>query len=190
MNQNASNPDFRTPPHLGFAAWSGTGKTTLLCKLIPLLVAKGLKVALIKHAHHDFDIDHPGKDSFELRRAGAERVLIASRRRSALMVENPTETEPELEHLLIQARGEETDLILVEGFKHEAFPKIELHRPEVGKPLLCTEDRNIIAVATTATAVVPAHLPRLLLDDVDTIATFVSEWRQEQRHHSDRRRQS
>lgn len=180
MNQDTRTPDLRAPPHLGFAAWSGTGKTTLLRKLIPLLVARGLKIALIKHAHHDFDIDHPGKDSYELRKAGAERVLITSRRRSALMVEHPAETEPDLGQLLIQAQGEDTDLILIEGFKHLAFPKIELHRPEVGKPLLCAEDRSIIAVATTATAIIPPHLPRLLLDDVDSIAAFVGTWLQEQ----------
>lgn len=178
MIQKTSAPNLSFPPHLGFAAWSGTGKTTLLCQLIPVLVASGLKIALIKHAHHDFDIDHPGKDSFELRKAGAERVLIASRRRHALMVENPSETEPELSDLLRQVHDDTTDLILVEGFKHVAYPKIELHRPEVGKPLLCVEDRNIIAVATTATAIVPTHLPRLPLDDVHAIATFILEWQQ------------
>lgn len=163
-------------PLLGFAAWSGAGKTTLLTQILPVLRESGLEIALIKHAHHHFDIDHPGKDSYELRQAGAGQVLVASSRRIALMVENPTgrEIEPVLSDLIARIDPRRADLILVEGFKREAIPKIEIHRPALGKPLLCTDDPNIIAVATDRPEVVPTGTPTLPLDDVRRIAAFIA----------------
>lgn len=170
-------PQDASIPLLGFAAWSGAGKTTLLTRLLPVLRASGLEIALIKHAHHHFDIDHPGKDSYELRQAGAGQVLVASSRRIALMVENRAgeESDPVLSELLGRIDPRRTDLILVEGFKREAIPKIEIHRPALGKPLLCTEDPDIIAVATDQPEVVPAGTRTLPLDDVQQIAAFIAE---------------
>ncbi|OBS10418.1 molybdopterin-guanine dinucleotide biosynthesis protein B [Acidihalobacter prosperus] len=158
-------------PVLGFAAWSGSGKTTLLARLLPLLRARGLRVAMIKHAHHDFDIDQPGKDSHTLRKAGAEQMLIASRRRWALMVESPDEREPELAELLAHLDPARADLVLVEGFKHEHFPKIEVHRAAVGKPLLYPDDPDIIAVVRDTR--LDTRLPQLDIDTPDTVAEFV-----------------
>lgn len=135
-------------PVLGFAAWSGTGKTTLLSQLIPLLSAKGLRVALVKHAHHSFDIDHPGKDSHTLRKAGAEMVVIASKHRIACVRETPeSQEEPALKALLAMIDTENIDLVLVEGFKTEDIPKVELHRACLNKPYLYPNDSNIIALA-------------------------------------------
>lgn len=159
---------------LGFAAWSGTGKTTLLRKLIPALCADGLRVGVVKHAHHSFDVDHPGKDSYMLRHAGAERVLIGSRTRWALMVEHAAEhAEPDLARLLAHMPGDGLDLILVEGFKHAAFPKVELHRSALGRPLLHPHDPSIIALASDAPIAQPADLPLLDLNDVAAMAAFV-----------------
>jgi len=139
----------KRPPLLGFVAWSGTGKTTLLTKLIPILSARDLQVGVIKHAHHHFDIDQPGKDSYVLREAGAKQTLIASRHRMAWIRETGDEQdEPLLADALNALDLEELDLILVEGFKHEHFPKIELHRPGLGKPLLFPDDKDIIAIAS------------------------------------------
>jgi len=136
-------------PILGFAAYSGTGKTTLLTKIIPLLKDKKIRLAVIKHAHHNFDVDHPGKDSFQLRKSGADMMLIASSKRWALMVENDiNEAEPSLASLVERLDTSSLDLILVEGFKHESFPKIELHRTAYNKDYLYPEDVSIIAVAT------------------------------------------
>jgi molybdopterin-guanine dinucleotide biosynthesis protein MobB len=136
-------------PLLGFCAYSGTGKTTLLTKLLPLLKKEGLRVGIVKHAHHRFDIDHPGKDSYELRKAGAEQMLVASRRRMALVMETgDQQTEPCLEDALAMLALEHLDLVLVEGFKQAAIAKIELHRPSLGKPLMYPEDRHIIAIAS------------------------------------------
>jgi len=136
-------------PIIGFAAFSGTGKTTLLEKLIPKLKNIGIRVSLIKHTHHKFDIDTPGKDSYRLRKAGAEQTLVASGQRWALMVEeNPPKKDPVLSELIGKLDHTKTDLILVEGFKHENIKKIELHRPSLDKPLLASDDPNIIAIAT------------------------------------------
>ncbi len=162
-------------PLIGFAAWSGAGKTTLLARLLPVLRDSGLEVAVIKHAHHHFDVDQPGKDSHVLRQAGAGQMLIASSRRMALMVENPAgqDSEPVLAELIGRIDPHRADLILVEGFKREPIPKIEIHRPRLGKPLLCTGDPNIIAVATDQPEVVPAGTPTLPLDDIPAIAGFI-----------------
>ncbi|MGQ0656853.1 MAG: molybdopterin-guanine dinucleotide biosynthesis protein MobB [Chromatiales bacterium] len=162
-------------PMIGFAAWSGTGKTTLLRKLLPLLRSHGLRVGVVKHAHHDFDIDVPGKDSDELRKAGATHVLVGSRKRWALVVETDLEQEPPLSALLCHIATDELDLILVEGMKHEPIPKIELHRPSVGRPLLCLRDRHIIAVAADAPVVAPGNLPVLDLNNPAAIAKFIIE---------------
>ncbi|HKQ31460.1 MAG TPA: molybdopterin-guanine dinucleotide biosynthesis protein B, partial [Burkholderiales bacterium] len=137
-------------PLLGIAAYSGTGKTTLLRQLLPLLRAHGLRVAIVKHAHHSFDTDIPGKDSYELRKAGATQMLVASRHRWALVAETGDDAEPNLEKLLSRLDHTNLDLVLVEGFKSERFRKIELHRPSLGNPLLHPLDQSIIAIATDA----------------------------------------
>ena len=160
-------------PVLGVAAFSGTGKTTLLKQLIPLLRARGLRVGVIKHTHHDFDVDRPGKDSYELRHAGADEMLLASGRRWALMVETGREGDPELSHLLTRMDHRNLDLVLVEGFKHEHFPKIELYRPGLGKPLLFPDDPDIIAVAADGPIGRETQLPLLDLNDPEEIAEFI-----------------
>ncbi|MBY5984484.1 molybdopterin-guanine dinucleotide biosynthesis protein B [Halomonas sp. DP8Y7-1] len=134
-------------PVLGIAAWSGTGKTTLLERIVPMLKGKGLRVSVIKHAHHRFDVDQPGKDSHRLRMAGAEPVLIASRARVAMMLETPEAEEADLQTLLAMVAPLKADLTLVEGFKDWPMPKLELHRAALGKPLLATEDPWVQAVA-------------------------------------------
>ncbi len=164
-----------TVPMVGFCAWSGTGKTTLLTRLLPLLVARGLKVAVVKHAHHSFDIDHPGKDSFELREAGASQILIASRTRMALITEfEDGRGEPSLADALSGLNMQGLDLILVEGFKHESYPKIELHRPELKKSLLFPDDSNIIAIASDSPILENRQLlPKLNLNNPQQIVQFI-----------------
>lgn len=161
---------------LGFAAFSGTGKTSLLLALIPLLKVRGLSVGMIKHAHHSFEVDKPGKDSFELRKAGAAKMLIASRRRWALMVDTPSQEEPELDHMLYYLPQENLDLVLVEGFKREPIPKIELHRTELGHPPLFPQDPHVIAIATDAPLDVNTDLPVLNLNDPQQILEFILYW--------------
>lgn len=164
-------------PILGFVAYSGTGKTTLLEQLIPELRAQGLRVALLKHAHHDFDIDIPGKDSYRLRKAGATQVMVASARRWALVNENDEcRDEPQLAELLQHLDPSRFDLLLVEGFKHENYPKIELWRSELAKPLLHPHDHHIIALACDREAAIEPAIPRLNLNDIATIAEFIAEW--------------
>ncbi|AMG04557.1 bifunctional molybdopterin-guanine dinucleotide biosynthesis adaptor protein MobB/molybdopterin molybdotransferase MoeA [Vibrio mimicus] len=169
-NQNPQRPNL---PLLGFAAYSGTGKTTLLEALLPKLTAAGLRIGLLKHAHHDFDVDKPGKDSYRLRKAGASQMLIASRNRHALMTETP-DAEAEFDYLLTRFDAEKLDVILVEGCKNIAFPKIELHRAEVGKPWLYPHDENIIAIAADET--VETALPQMHINDLDAIADFVLDY--------------
>lgn len=136
-------------PILGFSAHSGTGKTTLIEKLIPQLLAFNIRVALIKHSHHNFDIDQPGKDSYRLRKAGAAQTLVASKKRWALMVETAQKKgEPDLAELIGKIDYKSIDLILVEGFKHEAINKIALHRKSHTRSLDFLSDPNIIAIAT------------------------------------------
>lgn len=153
----------------GFAGYSGSGKTTLIEKLIPLLTVRGLKVSLIKHVHHDFDIDQPGKDSWRHRKAGCSEVLVTSDQRWALMHELRDEPEPGLEAHLRHLSP--CDLVLVEGFKKEPIPKLEIHRPAVCKPLLYPEDGQIVAVATDAKLAAP--LPLFDLNRPEKIAGFI-----------------
>lgn len=165
------NALLHNPPVLGIAAWSGTGKTTLLKQVLPVLREQGLRVGMLKHAHHEFDIDHPGKDSYELRKAGAQQMLVASSRRWALMVEAATTDDVSLWDMLAQLRREALDVILVEGFKHVRFPKLELHRAALGKPLLFPEDDTIIAVASDTP--VETLLPQLDINAPAAIAAFI-----------------
>ncbi|EMN7206412.1 bifunctional molybdopterin-guanine dinucleotide biosynthesis adaptor protein MobB/molybdopterin molybdotransferase MoeA [Vibrio parahaemolyticus] len=164
-------------PILGFAAYSGTGKTTLLESLLPKLTEAGLRIGMLKHAHHNFDVDKPGKDSYRLRKAGASQMLIASRNRFALMTETP-EAEAEFEYLLTRFDEDKLDVVLVEGCKNIAFPKIELHREEVGKPWLYPHDDNIIAIASDS-AELDSELPQMNINDLDAIAQFVLQYVQD-----------
>ena len=154
---------------LGLAGYSGSGKTTLLEKLIPLLVAQGLRIAVVKHAHHDFDIDQPGKDSYRQRKAGASEVLITSAHRWALMHELQNETEPTLEECC--ARLTPCDLVLVEGYKHADIPKLEVHRSRAGHEYLYPSDARIIAVVTDKKTALP--LPALDLNAPEGVAAFI-----------------
>ena len=153
----------------GIAGYSGSGKTTLLEKLIPQFTARGLTVSVIKHAHHGFDIDRPGKDSYRHRAAGASEVLLSCNDRWALMHERRDGSDVTLDELL--ARLAPCDLVLVEGFKQEPIPKLEVYRPENGKPPLFPERSDIVAVASNVT--LATSLPELALDDVAAIADFV-----------------
>ncbi|RPB36302.1 bifunctional molybdopterin-guanine dinucleotide biosynthesis protein MobB/molybdopterin molybdotransferase MoeA [Vibrio diabolicus] len=164
-------------PILGFAAYSGTGKTTLLEALLPKLTEAGLRIGMLKHAHHNFDVDKPGKDSYRLRKAGASQMLIASRNRYALMTETP-EAEAEFEYLLTRFDEDKLDVVLVEGCKNIAFPKIELHREDVGKPWLYPHDDNIIAIASDS-AELDSELPQMNINDLDAIAQFVLQYVQD-----------
>jgi len=158
----------------GLAGYSGSGKTTLLEALIPRLTAAGLSVSLIKHAHHRFDIDQPGKDSYRLREAGCSEVLLISEQRWVLMHELRGKPEPSLEEQI--ARFSECDLVLVEGFKDTPIPKLEVHRPSVGKPLIAGSGvETIVAVATDEPDVVSTltRLPVLDINDRDAIADFI-----------------
>jgi molybdopterin-guanine dinucleotide biosynthesis protein B len=164
-------------PHLagkavfGFAGYSGSGKTTLIEQLIPRLIGRGLRVSLIKHAHHDFDIDKPGKDSYRHRQAGAAEVLITCNSRYVLLHELRGAPEPTLaEHL---AHLSACDLVLVEGFKNDPIPKIEIHRPAHGRPLIYPENPYVVAVASDADLALPPPLSRLDLNDPDAVADFI-----------------
>jgi len=168
-------------PLLGFAAFSGTGKTTLLRKLIPELKRRGLRIAVVKHAHHNFDVDKPGKDSYELRKAGASPMLISSSRRTVIMIDNEIEEEPDLQQLLSHIPIEMIDMVLVEGFKQWPFAKIELHREETGKPLMYADDSNVIAIAHDRPANNPlkdTRIPQLDINNVESIADFVIQFKQ------------
>ena len=163
-------------PLLGIAAWSGTGKTTLLERLLPALRERGLRVAVIKHAHHAFDVDQPGKDSHRLRQAGAEPILVASRVRVALMMETPDREEADLAELIEMVRPQRPDLVLVEGFKAWPLPKLELYREAVGKPLRAAEDAWIVAVASDGTPDLPDDVERLDLNDPERLADWIAAW--------------
>jgi molybdopterin-guanine dinucleotide biosynthesis protein B len=155
---------------IGLAGWSGSGKTTLLVKLLPVLIARGRRVSTLKHAHHAFDVDQPGKDSYNHRQAGAHEVLISSARRWALMHELRADAEPTLAELVPHLSP--VDLVIVEGFKTENHPKLEVHRSTVGKPLLYPNDPHIVAIASDVDAADVA-LPSARLDDIEAIADLV-----------------
>jgi molybdopterin-guanine dinucleotide biosynthesis protein B len=154
---------------IGLAGWSGAGKTTLLTKLIPHLAAQGLRVSTIKHAHHDFDVDVPGKDSWRHREAGATEVLVASGRRWALMHELRGEPEPELPQLLLKLAP--VDLVIVEGFKTDRHRKIEVFRSANGKDLLFPNDPSIVGIATDAS--IDTKLRVAGLDDIAAVAEML-----------------
>jgi molybdopterin-guanine dinucleotide biosynthesis protein B len=151
---------------IGLAGWSGAGKTTLLAKLIPGIVARGLKVSTLKHAHHAFDVDQPGKDSHTHRMAGATEVLVASERRFALIHELRGEAEPRLPELL--ARLTPVDLVIIEGYKRDPHPKLEVFRAEIGKPLIHPDDPHVVAIASDV-PLPHAKVPRVALDDTAAI---------------------
>lgn len=158
----------------GFAGWSGSGKTTLVEQLIPRLTSRGLRVSLVKHAHHEFDIDVPGKDSYRHRAAGCQEVMVSSAKRWALMHE--LRGGAELDLMQAMARLSPCDLVLVEGYKQAAIPKLEVHRSLLLKPLLHPTDRNIIGLATDRPdAVAGRPLPVFALEAYDVLATFVEE---------------
>ena len=154
----------------GLAGWSGSGKTTLMVRLLPEITSRGLSVSTMKHAHHSFEIDSPGKDSWEHRTAGAREVLLTSTRRWVLMHENDDAPEPPVEELV--GRMTPVDLLLIEGFKTHDHPKVEVHRPALGKPLLCHEDAHVVAVASDA-GLAGLHIPVLDLNDAAAIAGFI-----------------
>lgn len=164
-------------PVLGVAAWSGTGKTTLLAQLLPRLRADGLVVGVIKHAHHSFDIDKPGKDSYQLRQAGAAPMLIASRQRFALMQETPGQEEPDLSQLLALMTPHQPDLVIVEGFKAWPIPKLVLYREGIGDPAIVS-DEWVQAVATSGPSpmALGATVMHLNLDDIEAVAQWVIGW--------------
>ncbi|MBU0724089.1 MAG: molybdopterin-guanine dinucleotide biosynthesis protein B [Alphaproteobacteria bacterium] len=157
----------------GIAGWSGSGKTTLLASLIPALTSRGITVSTIKHAHHAFDIDTPGKDSHRHREAGATEVMISSASRWALMHEHRGAPEPTLAQLI--ASMTPVDLLLVEGFKHESHEKLEVYRPSIGKPALHDGDPHVVAVASD-TALPAARIPVLPLDNAEAVADFIIDY--------------
>jgi molybdopterin-guanine dinucleotide biosynthesis adapter protein len=154
---------------IGIAGYSGSGKTTLIEKLVPILVGEGLRVSLVKHAHHEFDVDHPGKDSWRHRQAGCTEVLVGSSKRWALMHELRSEPEPSLSDLL--AHLSPCDVVIVEGFKNAAIPKVEVHRRAADAPLLHVDDAHVIAIASDEP--LEARVPRFDLDDVQGVARFI-----------------
>jgi molybdopterin-guanine dinucleotide biosynthesis protein B len=160
----------RTMRIIGLAGWSGSGKTTLVTNVIPVLVKRGLKIATVKHAHHEFDVDQPGKDSWAHRQAGASEVAIVSSRRWAIMHELRGEAEPPLGEVL--AKLSPVDLVIVEGFKRHSHPKLEVYRASIGKPLLHPDDDCIVAIATDA-PLPQAQVPVLMLDDINGIANVL-----------------
>ena len=184
MTAPLSDSNRDTPAVIGVTGWSGSGKTALIVRLIPELASRGYRVATVKHAHHTFEIDTPGKDSFEHRAAGAVEVVVSSAKRWAIMHENRDEAEPALEDLLAQLSP--VDVVLVEGFKNGAHTKIEVHRPATGTELICNTNRSIVAVASDAAVAGPdvntgseaertpaREIPFLDLNDTAEIADFV-----------------
>ena len=157
---------------IGFAAFSGTGKTTLIKKIVSIL-SKRFTVSVIKHAHHDFDLDHPGKDSYEIRKSGAENILISSEKRWALIHENKNNKELTLENLLDILENINSDIVLVEGFKKENFPKIELYRKEIGKDLLFFNDKSIIAFATDSNMDIDGNIEKLDINEPQQIVDYI-----------------
>jgi molybdopterin-guanine dinucleotide biosynthesis protein MobB len=164
---------YRGVPVIGFAAYSGSGKTTLMRKLIPCLIARGKRTAIVKHAHHTFDIDHPGKDSYELRKAGATQVIVGSSERWAMVVETTSGGDPTLTDFLQHLVTADIDLIMVEGFRWLSFPKIEVHRKSRDRSLFYPDDDFIIAIVSDDVATHETVLPVIKLDEVDALADFL-----------------
>jgi molybdopterin-guanine dinucleotide biosynthesis protein MobB len=161
-------------PILGFSAYSGTGKTTLLRQIIPLLKQRGLRVSVIKHAHHDFDLDFPGKDSYELRKSGANQTVICTMTRMATITEfSRPDQEPGLQQIIASLDSSRADIVLVEGYKSIRFPKIELHRAALRKPYFFETDDSIIAIACDAKPPGELSIPILDINDIDSIAKFI-----------------
>ncbi|AYA41915.1 molybdopterin-guanine dinucleotide biosynthesis protein B [Xenorhabdus nematophila] len=171
MNHNINDP---TLPILGITAYSGTGKTTLLKQVIPLLCQRNIRVGLIKHTHHNMDVDKPGKDSYELRKAGASQTLVASQQRWALMTETPDLPQLDLSYLASRFDADSLDLILVEGFKHEPIPKIALYRDGLNHTADDILDPYVIAIASDIT--LATSLPQLDINQPAQVATFITEW--------------
>ena len=163
-------------PILGFCAYSGTGKTTLLAQLIPILRDRGIQVGVIKHAHHNLEMDREGKDSFRFRQAGATEVMLASSRRWVLLHENSEEADPDPGELLQRMNLDHLDLVLVEGFKHHVLPKIEIHRPSLGRDMMYPDLPGIIALASDETTSDNLDIPWLDLNHPEKIAEFIIEW--------------
>ncbi|MBA0205827.1 molybdopterin-guanine dinucleotide biosynthesis protein MobB [Pectobacterium aroidearum] len=166
-------------PLLAVAAYSGTGKTTLLKHVIPLLINHGVRIGLIKHTHHQMDIDTPGKDSYELRKAGAAQTIVASNQRWALMTETPEQEEPNIYELVGKMDASTLDLILVEGFKHEKIAKIALFRQSLGRELSDLIDEYVIAIA--ADTEINTVLPVLDINQPEQVANFIHQWLQNSR---------
>jgi molybdopterin-guanine dinucleotide biosynthesis protein MobB len=163
-----------TIPILGFSAYSGTGKTTLLRQIIPALKQRGLRVSVIKHAHHEFDLDFPGKDSYELRKSGADQTVICTMTRMATITEfaHPGD-EPDLQQIIASLDISRADIVLVEGYKGTHFPKIELHRAALRKPYLHEKDDSVIAIACDAQLPAEVSIPVLDINDIESIANFI-----------------
>ena len=157
---------------IGFVGWSGSGKTTLVVKLIPELIDRGFKVSTMKHTHHSFDIDTEGKDSHRHRQAGASEVMLTSSSRWILMNELRGTPEPDMDQLL--GKMSKVDLVLIEGFKAHSYPKIEVHRPAFGKPLLCRDDSGVVAVVSDQ-GLNGVKVPVLDLNDISGVADFIVE---------------
>ncbi|WP_458734793.1 molybdopterin-guanine dinucleotide biosynthesis protein B [Zobellella taiwanensis] len=160
---------------LGFAGFSGSGKTTLLRQLVTLLCQRGLRIGIIKHTHHDVEQDTPGKDSYELRHAGAVQCLLAGPGRSILTYENTLPQEPELALCLSRLDTARLDLVLIEGFRDAPLAKLEIHRPALGRPLLCRRDAHILAVASDRPDL-EAPVPVLDLNDAAALAGLIEQW--------------
>ncbi|MBE1273932.1 molybdopterin-guanine dinucleotide biosynthesis protein B [Enterovibrio baiacu] len=170
----------RLKPVIGFAGFSGSGKTTLLEGVIPLLKRSGLRVGLLKHSHHNIEPDSPRKDSYRLRYAGSDQLLLATSSRHMLFFEyhDDEEREPELKECLAQLDLNKLDIVLVEGFRDASLTKIEVHRPSHGKPLLCEHDRDIIAIATDSASplCVSNDIPQLDINSHEAVAGFIKHW--------------
>lgn len=178
----ASTMNKTDTPLLGIVAYSGTGKTTLLKQLIPYLRQRGIRIGLIKHTHHAVDVDTPGKDSFELRKAGADQTMVASSHRWALMTETPQQEAPDLGYLASRFDRSNLDMVLVEGFKHEEIDKIVLHREENGRSLEGLIDSHVIAVASNRLPpLVLESITLLDLNKIDEIGEFIVTWLGNQR---------
>jgi molybdopterin-guanine dinucleotide biosynthesis protein B len=161
-------------PIVGFVGESGSGKTTLLSKVIPLLKQRGLRVTAIKHSHHRFDVDHPGKDSHTLRQSGANQVLVASKKRWALMVENDSnQPEPDLDELLLHIPPDSVDIIIVEGFKHEALAKLVVFRKATSEPSLPAWDSNTLGIISDALLDLPQGMTQLEINNPSQVAEFL-----------------